>query len=298
MKPRRADDYPFYDIPGPIAIVHRGGDAAGAEKENSMVAFESAHKAGIIYAETDTVTTSDGVALALHGAATEQIANGNNKSEGAGLPVIGAVQAMTFREVQKKLRVGGEPIPRLEEVLSSFSDMRFFIDPKTPESVEPLARIINSLKAYDRVSVGGFDYKTTKAVAKLCGGQENLATCYDKRHSLPLLAWKWGITTPVARSYFTRGVATSLQIPHQHASAKIAKRAQEAGIKLIVWPSTPEENDNRTYMERALDQGVYGLMSDHTEELIEAVLAHDQNNRSIRRTNTPVATNDHQERYN
>jgi glycerophosphoryl diester phosphodiesterase len=90
------------------------------------------------------------------------------------------------------------------------------------------------------------------------------------------------LTTPLVKPYFSRTEATSLQVPHNVVNPNMIERAHELGIHVIVWPFKPERDDNHAYMEKALDQGVHGLMSDHTQEMKEAVLARDPNNRSIR----------------
>jgi glycerophosphoryl diester phosphodiesterase len=275
MKEKIASSYPFYDIPGPIAIVHRGGDAAGAKKENSMLAFESAYRAGLTYAETDVVTTRDGTPLAFHGSRNDKVA------AKTGLPNRQAIQAMTLKEVRENIRVGGELLPTLEEVLTTFPDMRFFIDPKTAQSVRPTADLINRLGAQDRVSIGAFSFDRTRQTAELLGGQRDVCTSLAALGSTALMLLGSRLTTPFIKPYFNRTKATSLQVPSNIVSADMVTRAHELGIHVIVWPFRPEQDDNRAYMDRALQQGVHGLMSDHTHEMVDAVLTHDPTNQSI-----------------
>ncbi|MDB5160792.1 MAG: glycerophosphodiester phosphodiesterase, partial [Candidatus Saccharibacteria bacterium] len=52
----------------PVAIAHRGGDGAGVKKENTVAAFKAAWDLGYEYGETDSVVTSDGLVIAIHGA--------------------------------------------------------------------------------------------------------------------------------------------------------------------------------------------------------------------------------------
>lgn len=270
-KEKFASEYPFYDIPGPIAVAHRGGDAARIEKENSLAAFESAHRAGIIYAETDTVATKDGVALAFHGARNK------SQEEKTGLPLRSLVQSMTHSEVMEKVRVGGERLPLIEELLTTFPDMRFFIDPKTPESVEPTARIIKSLHAEDRVSIGAFHYKRTKETAELLGGQKDICTSLAAIGSIAMLGLRSRLTSDLARPYFNRTRATSLQVPHGIVTPSMIERAHDLGIHVIVWtPNTKEA------IAGALDKGVHGVMSDRTELMKREILSRDPSNRSIR----------------
>ncbi len=112
--------HPFYDIRGPIAVAHRGGDAAGAEKENSLAAFDSAQQVGYIYGETDTIATADGKALAFHGSKNKR------KEAKTGIPTRERLQSMTYQEIADSVRIGGEPVPLLEELLVTFPEMRFY----------------------------------------------------------------------------------------------------------------------------------------------------------------------------
>ncbi len=270
-------EYPFYDISGPIAIAHRGGDAAGAEKENSMAAFQSAADAGIIYAETDTIATKDGVALAFHGSRNEKAV------AETGLPLRSKIQEMTHNEVKNEIRIGYEIIPTLEEVLATFPETRFFIDPKTEEAVAPTAKIIEKLQAQDRVSIGAFRYKRAKDTAELLGGRKDVCTALAAMGSLAMLGLGNRVTAPFVKPYFNRTKATSLQVPQNIVNPNMIERAHDLGIHVIVWPLKPERDDNRAYMDQALEQGVHGLMSDHTHDMVDAVLARDPNNQSIRR---------------
>ena len=171
----------FFSTRTPIAIAHRGGDAAGHAKRNTMAAFASAYKLGYKYMETDVVRTSDGKVIISHGAKTFIEA----KLRGT-FPFY-ILQNKTYEQIQKELAIDGEPIPLLEEVLSSFPDVKFFIDAKTDEVVEPLTELITKAQAVDRVAIGSFSYKRIKKVAELMGGWDKICTRFITRaiwHSL------------------------------------------------------------------------------------------------------------------
>lgn len=269
-------EHPFYDIPGPIAVAHRGGDAAGREKENSMAAFESAQQAGFIYGETDTIATKDGVPLAFHGSRTEKIARET------GLPLRDEVQNLTLAEVKELYRIGGEAIPTLEEVLTTFPDMRFFIDPKTEEVVKPLGQLIARLHVQDRVSVAAFSYERTKAVsAELPNSQRDLCTGLAVMGSMALVGLGLRLTEPISREYFKHTKANALQVPHYLVTPNIIEKAHDLGIHVVVWPKD-KTYDTTDYMHDALDRGVDGLMSDHTNLLKYILLSRDPDNESIK----------------
>lgn len=265
---KRTPEHPFYDTPGTIAIAHRGGDVAGVEKENSMAAFEAAVNAGITHLETDTIATADGVALAFHGSKNQK------QVQRTGLPLRAVLQQMTYDET-RAITIGGEPIPTLEEALDAFPNTRFFIDPKTAEAVAPLARIVARPDIQDRVSVAAFNYRRTLQVVD---GNANIATAYATVGAIGMVMLGARITAPLARPYFNGTAPTSLQVPHDIVTAKMVERAQDIGLKVIVWPRKPVQNDNQAYMQRALMQGVDGLMSDHVTMLQRTIEEYERNN--------------------
>ncbi|HVX56246.1 MAG TPA: glycerophosphodiester phosphodiesterase family protein [Candidatus Saccharimonadales bacterium] len=246
-------EHPFYaDAPTPIPIAHRGGDAAGPEKENSLVAFESAWLNGISYGETDTVATADGVALAIHGSRNAR------QERQTGLPVRSQLERMTFDEVQRNVRVGGEQVPALEELFVTFPGMRFFVDPKTDNSVKPLADLIKTYDLHDSVSVGAFNFARTKAVAELSGDARKLCKSIGVIGGLAFLGDQ--IDFPLAAQYIRRSGATQFAVPHNRVNPPMVERAHEHGLRVILWtPNTEAE------LARAFDTDADGVMSDRTE---------------------------------
>lgn len=272
---RRACEYAFYqgaqgqEMKGPIAIPHRGGDAAGAEKENTLKAFRSAQEAGFTYIETDVIASRDGVVFTFHG-------TGKKRRR---------LQRMTADEIKQQVRIAGEAMPTVEEVLQDLPEMRFFIDPKTKQAVRPLAEVIEREKAKDRVSIGAFNYRRTKQTAQLLGGQDEVATSLGILGSVVMVGLAFRPTRQRAKAFFERTRATSLQVPYLLRSRmeNMVKAAHESGVHVIVWPMNPKKNDTVTYMKRAIDNQVYGLMSDHTDQLKNTVLERNPTNASIRR---------------
>ena len=102
--------YAFLDTAGPIGFAHRGGGASGYE--NSMSAFAGAVALGYRYLETDVHVTSDGVLLAFHDTSLDRVTD-----------MTGSVARLPWSTVSQA-RIGGrEPIPLLEEVLSTWPDI-------------------------------------------------------------------------------------------------------------------------------------------------------------------------------
>jgi glycerophosphoryl diester phosphodiesterase len=117
--------YAFLDHDGPIAFAHRGG--ASEAPENTMPAFQYAVDLGYQYIETDVHATSDGVLLAFHDSKLDRVTN-----------MTGVIREMPYSEVSKALVDGREPIPRFEELLLAWPNLRINIDPKKDNTVAPL----------------------------------------------------------------------------------------------------------------------------------------------------------------
>ncbi len=264
MSDKIEHSHPFYDIHGPIAIAHRGGDAAGPEEENSLAAFDSAHQAGYVYGETDTIATADNKALAFHGSKNER------KARKTGLPTRKQLQSMTYQEIADSVRIGGEPVPLLEELLVTFPDMRFFIDAKTDEAVRPLTELVNKLNVKDRVSLGSFKPDRVRAVRELLGGQPDVCTNLIGYGDLALKA---AGLVPFQEALGVDGI----HLKHYFGTKNIIERAHERGIHVLLW--TPK---SERAIERGLVNGAHGVIADRTELLKQVVLEHDPNNPSIR----------------
>lgn len=152
----------FWSKP-PIAIAHRGGDGAGPAKENTLAAFAAARQAGFAYSETDVILSKDGQVVAIHGATNflDSLLRRRHSRR--------RMQRMSMEKIRKKWTIDNEQIPSLEEVLLSQKKMKFFIDPKTEEVVEPLYKLLKRLHALDRVCVNSFNYGRVERFRQLSG---------------------------------------------------------------------------------------------------------------------------------
>ena len=105
----------YLDHPGPIPFAHRGG--ASEHPENTMPAFEHAVRLGYRYVETDAHATADGVLLAFHDPVLDRVTDRH-----------GIIAALPWETV-RKARLGGERIPLMEELLTTWPDVRFRMYP-------------------------------------------------------------------------------------------------------------------------------------------------------------------------
>ncbi len=130
----------FLDHPRPMAFAHRGG--AAHAPENSWRAFEHALGLGYWYLETDLQATADGELLAFHDRTLDRVTDRT-----------GRIARLPYREVAKARIAGTEPIPRLEDLLAAWPDVRFNVDLKDGPVIGPLAEVLRRTGSWDRVCV-------------------------------------------------------------------------------------------------------------------------------------------------
>lgn len=252
--------HPFLRHDGPIPVVHRG--AAGGRSadlvENTLSAFQRAHSLGFRYFETDVRVTADGVLVASHDASLRRVAGERVR-----------VGDVTW-EALSQIPVGGEPLPRLADLLDTFPDVSFNVDPKADAAIRPLVNILLERDVLDRVCVASFSDRRLRWMRAALGRQ--VCTAAGPRE-LSMAA------TQVAsgRRLDLPGVDV-LQIPRWMSRRMFERRgksidllaaAQRVEMPVHVWTV----NDGPD-MQRLLARGVGGVMSDDTALLLEVFGQH------------------------
>ncbi|HEY5153517.1 MAG TPA: glycerophosphodiester phosphodiesterase family protein, partial [Acidimicrobiales bacterium] len=148
--------FPFLDHPGPIPFAHRGG--AGDWPENTMPAFEGAVALGYRYVETDVHVTADGVLCAFHDERLDRVTDAQ-----------GLIRELPWATVSAARVDGLEPIPRLEDLLGAWPELRVNIDPKHDSAVDALAETLGRTGAVDRVCIGAFSDRRIARLRQLLG---------------------------------------------------------------------------------------------------------------------------------
>ncbi|GAA1523434.1 glycerophosphodiester phosphodiesterase [Actinomadura kijaniata] len=258
-----ARSYEFLDHPGPIPFAHRGGNG---RPENSMAAFQRAVDLGYRYLETDAHATADGKVVAFHDRTLDRVTDRT-----------GAIAALPYSEVARARIDGTEPIPLLEDLLGSFPDARVNIDLKDAPVIGPLAEVLHRTKAWHRICVTSF---STRRLAQM-RARLPLYTDADVCMSLG----PRGVAALRARSAggpagkLIRLAATGIacaQVPHSlgpmpFVSASFIAQAHELGLQVHAWTvNDPLE------MERLLDMGIDGIMTDELVTLRHVMAARGQ----------------------
>ena len=237
--------HPYLDHPGPIAMAHRGGAAEGAE--NSMAAFAQAVTAGYRYLETDVHATADDVLVAFHDETLDRVTDRT-----------GVVAELPWSEV-RHARIGGrEPIPRFDEVLGAWPDVRLNVDPKSDAAVAPLLAALRASDDVDRVCVGSFSDARLRRVRAALGPA--VCTSAGPSEVLRLRLRSWRVPCPAVPG--PPDGPDCVQVPQRYGLIPVADRrlvaaAHALGLPVHVWTV----NDPPA-MRRLLDLGVDGVVTD------------------------------------
>lgn len=238
--------FPYLDAGGPIAFAHRG---AAPGLENTLAAVDRVVAIGFRYLETDVRASRDGVAVLLHDASLDRTTDRT-----------GRVTELPWAEIARA-RVGGtEPVPRLDELLGSYPDLRVNLDVKAPSSVGPLVEAVRRAGAVDRVCVGSFHDRSLAEVRSRLGPR--LCTSLGPRE---VLALRLGRLRP--------GPAGCAQVPPRLGAIPVIDRrflaaAGRLGLPVHAWTiNRPAE------MRRLLDLGVDGIMTDDAPALRDVLVA-------------------------
>ena len=257
--------HPFLDWPGPLAFAHRGG--AGDAPENTLPAFSRAVELGYTYLETDAHVTRDGVVYAFHDDALDRTTDGRGRIDSLDAAVVGAADAgHTFTPDGGRSypwRGAGLRVPRMEELLTAWPHVRVNIDLKSDGVVAPLVALVRRLGVVDRVCIGSFD-DARIARAGALGGPDLCLSAGPRAVARARLA-SW------TRLPLRLAGIRALQVPVRGGGvtlvdARLLTAAHRAGMQVHVWTV-----DEAPEMERLLDLGVDGVMTDRPAVLREVL---------------------------
>lgn len=244
--------HPFLEHDGFLAFAHRGG--ASAVPENTLEAFADAVSLGYGYVETDVHVTADGRVVAFHDP---------DLSRTCGLP--GRIEELDWDRVSKARVDGKAPIPLLEEILSSWPSLKVNIDCKADSALKPLVELLRRSDCLDRVCLGSFSDRRLDTLRAELG--PSVCTSLGPR----------GVARLLGASVAARRIAVGLraqaaQVPvKQGPIAVTTKRfvdtAHDMGLHVHVWTV-----DDPTEMERLIDLGVDGIMTDDCRALKEILV--------------------------
>lgn len=239
-----------------MAFAHRGGAADG--DENTEKAFARAIAAGYRYVEIDVHATSDGAPVVVHDPDLLRVAGDTRP--------VAEVSLKTLQGVRLE---GGGVVPRLDDILARWPEVKFNIDVKSDSAVEPTVDAVNRTGAAGRVLLASFSDTRIARMRALSGGA--VATSLAQKEVARLwlasrLGRRLAVPLNVPRS------AVAVQVPPRHGRLRVVDRrfvslSHRMGLQVHVWTI-----DDPTEMAGLLDLGVDGIMTDRIEVLREVFL--------------------------
>ncbi|MFN8075318.1 MAG: glycerophosphodiester phosphodiesterase family protein [Kineosporiaceae bacterium] len=227
-------------------VAHRGG--AGMAPENTMRAFTASRRLGLATLETDLRVTSDGVVVAFHDADGRRAAG-----------VRARVADSSWAQV-RQWRVGGEPVPRLEEVLEGTGDARLLMDLKDPRAIGPMARVLRGARATERVCLAGASDRWLADVRAVLGPHLTTAMGWESLTRLVLAARCGRRPVGVVR-------APAVHVPLRLGglpvfAERLVALATELGARVLVWTV-----DDPAVASGLLARGVDAVITDRPDLL-------------------------------
>lgn len=237
--------HPFFEGFQFFGFIHRGG--AEEATENTLEAFQHSADMGFMFMETDIQGTKDGEVVIFHDHDLSRMADINKE-----------IKELTYKEIKQIELVGGGRIPSLNELLTSFPNLRFNIDFKTFNTIEKGVEIIKENKAISRVCLASFSSSRLKKIRKLagpdcCSSMSQLEVVYQLIKSINLPSPQVnGFCAQVPTSQWGIPIVTRRFIDYAHKKNKFVH----------VWTI-----DTESEMEKLIELGVDGLMTDRPSVL-------------------------------
>lgn len=257
----------FFAAPRPRVFGHRG--AAGVAPENTQPSFALAAALGVSYLELDVHATRDGEIVVLHDARLDRTTNGEGPVGERSWSEVATLDAgwhFTHDGRSFPYRGQGVRVPRLADVLTAFPGHRFNIEIKQsePPIVAATLAVLAAAGALERTLLAAEHDDIMAAIRDAVG--DRVATGMSVGDVLAFIdrLWRddWTGYVPAGRA---------LQVPPAHGDVEIVTAASVAaahrvGLEVHVWTI-----NDAVEIERLLDLGVDGVMSDLPGLAIEAV---------------------------
>jgi glycerophosphoryl diester phosphodiesterase len=259
---RRDLETDFFATPRPRAMAHRG--ASAEYPENTMPAFLAAQQTGADYLELDVHCTRDGEVVVVHDNDLLRIAGDHRllrEMTMAELETVDAAFNFSPDGRSQPFRGQGIRVPRLAEVLKSYSALRFVIEfkPRDAPIADATLETVRRSKMERRVL---FASEHLPPIARIRSLAPQLPT---NLAAVEIAAFVQALA-PGVPPYTASGDA--LQIPPEHlglklATAEIVDAAHRSGLEVHVWTI-----NDQLQMQEMLALGVDGIITDYPGRLL------------------------------
>lgn len=256
--------HPVVSLDDPLVFAHRGGSKL--RPENTIAAFDHGLALGADGLEFDVRLSSDGVPMVHHDETLDRTTSGTGRLSAYSADALQQLDAgHHFRDLTGGAWSGkGCRIPRLQEVLARYAAIPIIMELKgtDPEVARRAVDEVRAAGAIGRVCFAGFDDGVVRAARAVSGDIVSSAASDEIRW---FLYRSWVAAAP------RRTVFKAFQVPEMAGSLRVVSRrfvraARRAGVPVAVWTV-----DDPADMERLLDWGVRGLISDRPDLAVPIV---------------------------
>ena len=252
--------HPFFNLPEPAVLAHRG-DAA-ARPENTLPSFDLALQEGADVLETDVHLTQDGETVVMHDNRVDRTTDGTGEIAGLTLAEIKKLDAAQFFSTDGgetfPLRGRGIEVPTLRELFEAYPGKRFNLEIKSadPRAVGAVLDLVQEFGREDMTLLTSGNpavMRRLRAEAAQKGSKVALGAS-----SLDVLFFIQSMKQGAAPAPEIK----ALEVPASYAGAPLVTQefvdhAHKHGIKVYVWTI----NDPKQ-MQDLFKMGVDGIFSD------------------------------------
>ena len=251
----------------PLVIAHQGGD--DLFPSSTRFAYDAAATMGVDVLEMDVHLTSDGRLVVIHDATVDRTTEGTGDVAALTSSDLAALDAAydwsPGREGRSfPYRGRGYGVPLLVDVLADHPDMPLVIEikPTGSETAEALCATLRQVGRAEDAVVGSFHADASAAFRTACPEVATSATPNEVRAFLVLARAR------LAGPY--RPPFEALQVPVREGSIEVitpafVRTAHAKGVQVHAWTI-----DERDEMDRLLDLGVDGLITDRPDRALRA----------------------------
>ncbi len=260
-----APEFAFFESDRPMVIAHQGGE--GLRPSNTLIAFENAVALGVDVLEMDVHSTNDGVLVLIHDDTVDRTTDGTGRVNDFTLAELQQLDAGEYWTADDgattPYRGQGVRIPTLEEVLTAFPQMKFNIEIKQvePSIASSLCETLRAHDLTDRALIASFHPTAMNEFRAAC---PEVATSMVEDEIRPFFILN---TIFLGALYNPPGAA--FQVPEYSGSLHVltprfVRGAQANNVAVHPWTI-----DDPADMERFLDMGVDGIITDRPDLMIE-----------------------------
>lgn len=262
--------HPYVAHERPLFFAHRGGSALAPE--NTLPAFENGLSLGADALELDVHYTRDGEIVVFHDETLDRTTSGSGPLAAQTLDELRRLDAgYTFTTDNGRTfpwRGQGVTIPTLREVFERFPNTRVNIEMKVndAEGERRLAHLLLDNGWEEWAMVGSFHTDALNRFRAL--GEGRIATSASAGETRAFL-----LRVLLRQTRRMRPMFDALQVPEVYSGIRVVsptsiRLAHELDLDVHVWTV-----DDRDTMERLLDWGVDGVMSDRPDTVAEVYQA-------------------------